>query len=94
MLCSLVRADPQKGRMRGTISGWLTAHWNVCPAPIDQPVTATSCSMPKCSVTSRYWHSTLSYTVMSGKRARSNGGGVLLGDDETPLPSMLGTMMK
>ena len=31
---------------------------------------------------------------MSGKRARSNGAGVLLGEEDKPFPSMLGTMMK
>ena len=29
-----------------------------------------------------------------GNLARSKGGGVLLGDDESPLPNMFGTMMK
>ena len=93
MLCSLVRAEPQKGRIFGTISGWLTAHWNVCPAPIDQPVTQASRSMPNCSVTRRYCASTLSRTVTCGKRARSYGGGVLLGELDNPLPSMFGMMM-
>ena len=50
--------------------------------------------MPNSSVTSRYWASTWSYTVMCGKRARSYGGGVLLGEVDRPLPSMFGTMMK
>ena len=27
MLCSLVLAEPQNGRILGTIWGWLTAHW-------------------------------------------------------------------
>ena len=30
----------------------------------------------------------------SGKRAAFAGGGVLLGDDDSPLPNMLGTMMQ
>ena len=50
--------------------------------------------MPKRSVTSLCCAVTLSRTAMSGKRARSNGGGVLLGDEDRPLPSMFGTMMK
>jgi len=36
----------------------------------------------------------LSYTVTFGKAARSKGGGVLLGDEERPLPSRFGTTMK
>ena len=35
----------------------------------------------------------MSRTLIRGKRARSHGGGVLLGDDERPLPNMFGTMM-
>lgn len=30
----------------------------------------------------------------SGKRAAFAGGGVLLGDDDSPLPNMFGTMMQ
>lgn len=38
----------------------------------------------------------LEYEQMStsGKRAALAGGGVLLGDDDNPLPSMFGTMMQ
>ena len=50
--------------------------------------------MPNFSVTSRCWTATLSCTAMPGNRARSNGSGVLLGEEDRPLPSMLGTMMK
>jgi hypothetical protein len=36
----------------------------------------------------------LSYTVTRGNLALPYGGGVLLGEDDSPLPSMFGTMMK
>jgi hypothetical protein len=44
-------------------------------------------------VTSRCWHTTLSYKVTFGKPARSNGRGVLLGDEDKPFPNMFGTMI-
>jgi hypothetical protein len=61
---------------------------------MDQPVTATSRSIPKCSVTSLCWARTLSWTRTSGNRGPLYGGGVLPGDDDSPFPSMFGTMMK
>jgi hypothetical protein len=62
-------------------------------APIDQPITATSRSIER-SVTSLCWARTLSWTRISGNRGPLYGGGVLLGDDDSPFPSMFGTMMK
>jgi len=50
--------------------------------------------MPKRSVTRRCCCCTWSQNVTRGKRARSYGGGVLLGELDRPLPSMFGTMMK
>ena len=44
---------------------------------------------PSASVSSRCWHATLSYGVTTGKRGPSNGGAVLLGEDDSPLPNML-----
>ena len=44
---------------------------------------------PSASVSSRCWHATLSWRVTAGKRGPSNGGAVLLGEDERPLPNML-----
>ena len=37
----------------------------------------------------RCWQATLSKRVTVGKRGPSQGGGVLLGEDERPLPNML-----
>ena len=51
-------------------------------------------SMPNSSVTSRCWLVTLSYSDTHGNRARSYGGGVFDGDDDSPFPAMFGTMMK
>lgn len=45
-----IHPTPPYGRCRG----YLTPHWKVCPAPMDQPMTMTSFLMPNCSVTSRY----------------------------------------
>ena len=50
--------------------------------------------MSKCSVTSRCCAATLLKTVMSGKRGPSKGSGELLGEEDSPLPNMFGTMMK
>jgi hypothetical protein len=49
---------------------------------------------PNRSVSSRCWQTTLSYIVTCGNAARSSGGGVLLGDEDRPLPNMFGTTMK
>jgi hypothetical protein len=46
------------------------------------------------SVTNRCCSRTLSHAVTRGKRAPLYGAGMLLGDDDKPLPIMLGMMMK
>src|SRR6266702_3480651 len=89
-----VLAEPHQGRMRSTMSGNRAPQWKVCWAPMEKPVTRARRSRPNCSVTRRCWHRMLSYSVTDGKRARSYGGGVLLGDEDRPLPNMLGMMMK
>ena len=45
-------------------------------------------------MTSRCCATMLSYTVTSGKRLFSNGGGVLLGLEDTAAPKWFGRMMK
>ena len=62
--------------------------------PHGPPTTIAIRSMPNSSVTSRCWLLTLSYSDTHGNRARSYGIGVFDGDDESPFPIMLGTMMK
>jgi hypothetical protein len=57
-------------------------------------MTSASVSIPNFSVTSLCCCCTWSQKVTFGKRALSSGGGVLLGELESPLPSMLGTIMK
>ena len=64
-----------------------TAHWNDCSAPIENPATARTCVTPRCSSTRRD-ASTLSRMAMAGKSGPACGAGVLLGDDETPLPNI------
>src|SRR5689334_11562135 len=61
---------------------------------MDHPATSLIRSMPRCSVTSRCWATTLSYPVTRGNRVRSKGGGVLLGEEETAAPKWFGMTMK
>lgn len=61
---------------------------------MDQPTTRAMWLTPNFSVSSRCWQATLSWRVVLGKRGPSWGAGVLLGDDETPLPNILMEMMK
>jgi hypothetical protein len=51
-------------------------------------------SMPSRWVNKRYCIRTLSAKVTQGKRPRSCGGPALLGEDDKPLPNMLGMTMK
>ena len=57
-------------------------------------MTSGSVLIPNFSVTSRCCTRTLSQAVTCGKREPLYGSGVLLGDDDKPLPSMFGMMMK
>ena len=50
--------------------------------------------MPNFSVISRCCARTLSAAVTCGKRGPLYGSGVLLGEDDSPLPNMLGMTMK
>ena len=93
-LCREHLADPQNGAMRSTMSGNSAPQWNVCSPPIDQPVTSLILLTPNFSVTRRCCCTTLSNAVTCGNRAALYGSGVLLGDDDRPLPNMLGMMMK
>src|ERR1700712_5759377 len=61
---------------------------------MDDPSTSSTDSMPHFSVSSRCWTSTWSWKVTGGKFGPSYGGGVLLGEDDRPLLSWLGTTMK
>ena len=61
---------------------------------MDQPLTRASWLMPKCSVTRRCWARTSSEMATGGNAPRSNGGGVLLGEEEKPSPSWSGRMKK
>jgi hypothetical protein len=78
---------PANATTRSTEPGALTASWNACIAPIEKPTTAARCSTLSSSTSSRRISSTVSRMVVTGNRGPSNGGGVLLGEDETPLPS-------
>src|SRR5262245_19094488 len=84
-----VLAEPHQGSRRSTMSGQSAPQWKACCAPMENPVTSLTRSIPNCCVTRRCWHIMLSYSVTGGKRARSYCGGVLLGDDDIPLPNML-----
>ena len=50
--------------------------------------------MPSCSVISMCCRRTLSWIVTLGKRPRSTGAGLLLGDDDRPLARRSVRMMK
>ena len=50
-------------------------------------MTARTCVIFRSSVSSRCTASTLSRIVVTGKRGPWNGSGVLLGDEEEPLPN-------
>ena len=89
LLCRLVRALPQKGSIRGTISGWLTAHWKRLPRahrPAEhqrQPLDAELLG-----------HEPVldGHVVPDGDVGEARPvvrRGVLLGEDDSPLPSML-----
>ena len=41
-------------------SGYFCAQIQVCMPPIELPITSRRCFTPRCSVTSRYWASTMS----------------------------------
>ncbi len=68
-------------------AGCETAHWNACSAPIEKPTTARTCVTPRCSST-RLDASTLSRIAIAGKSGPESGAGVLLGDDDCPLPNI------
>ena len=93
-LCGVVFADPQNGISRATRSGNQLPHWKAVCAPIERPSTSCSRSMPNLSVTRRSCARTLSSTVVRGKRIRSLGAAVLLGEEDRPLPNRFGLMMK
>jgi hypothetical protein len=88
-----VLAVPHHGMIASMEPGCETAHWNDCSAPIENPATARTCVTPRCSSTRRD-ASTLSRIAIAGKSGPLCGGGVLLGDDETPLPNISVVTMK
>src|SRR4028118_1036940 len=61
---------------------------------MEEPSTSSIDSMPHCCVSRRCWASTWSAKVIRGKCGPSKGGGVVLGDVESPLFSWFGTTMK
>jgi hypothetical protein len=86
-LCVLVRAEPQFTTTPSTSSGKATAQWYACCAPMDQPYTQRSRSIPQTSRSRRRWAETLSQAVTRpGQRS-----GALLGEVDRPLPNMFGT---
>src|SRR5215203_1224813 len=61
---------------------------------MEEPTTSSMDSMPHFSVMSLCWTSTWSKKVTGGKFGPSYGRGVLLGEEDRPLPSWFGTTMK
>src|SRR4028118_578518 len=61
---------------------------------MEQPSTSSTDSMPHSCVSRRCCASTWSEKVTGGKCGPSNGGGVVLGEVDSPLLSWLGTTMK
>ena len=93
MLCSLVFEEPQKSRMRLTMSGRSPPTGKSGPRPStsrSQARAARSRSLAHQAVLNRgvVQHGDL------GEAATVVGRRVLLGDEESPSPSMFGTMMK
>ena len=94
LLCGEVRAEAQNGRIASTMSGNCAPHSYDWHPAMDHPMTSAMRSTPSASVSSRCWQATLSWRVTAGKRGPSKGGGVLLGEDDRPLPNMLTDTMK
>ncbi len=58
-----MRAEPQKGRMRSTMSGKLAAHWKAWLAAMDHPITSFNWWIPNFSVSNLNCARTLSSNV-------------------------------
>ena len=84
--CGVVRAVPANSARRRTRSGKRTPHSQACCAPIEKPSASSTRSMPRSS-RRRRCASTSSPIVRSG-----NGASLLLGEDDSPLPSWPGQM--
>ena len=65
-------------------SGWLTPHCSACIPPIDGPTTASTCLMPRCSM-SFCWEITMSRITNFGNFIRGCAW-LFDGDVVRPLP--------
>ena len=84
-----ILAAPQIGRIPSIMSECWAPHSKVCRAPMLKPITRRGRRIANPSVTSRCCARTLSWTVINGNRGPSNGGGLLLGDEDAEFDSML-----
>src|SRR5262249_33579023 len=86
--CGYVFAVPHRATIASTSSEGLVAQWNACCAPIENPMTARTWRTPRPSRSTRLDASTSSRIATRGNRGPSNGAGVLLGDEDPPLPNI------